>query len=306
MKATPYIWFRGELVDWSSATVHVMSHAIHYGSSIFEGIRAYDTPRGPAIFRLTDHLRRLFDSAKIYRIPMPYTLEQLTSATKQVVQVNKLRSAYIRPVAFYGYGTLGIDPSACPTEVAIGAFEMGSYLGPESLEQGVDVGVSSWQRFAPNTLPALAKAGGNYLSSQLMNIESRRHGYAEAIALDTNGLVSEGGGENLFLVREGTVITPPLTAAILGGITRDSVVKLLAEQGIAVKEQPVPRELLYIADEVFFTGTAAEIVPIRSIDGITIGNGRCGPLTAQVQHAFFGTVQGEREDTYGWLEYVES
>lgn len=304
MQPTRYIWFNGELVEWEKATVHVLTHAIHYGSSVFEGIRCYDTPNGPAVFRLTPHIRRLFDSARIYRLDIHYTPDQLSDAVKQVVTANELRSAYIRPVAFQGYGSIGMDVTNCKKEVAIAAIEWGSYLGKESLENGVDVGVSSWQRFAPNTLPALAKAGGNYLNSQLMNAEARRHGYSEAIALDSAGYVSEGSGENLFLVRDGVVITPPLTSSILHGITRDSVLTLCADMGITVEQQPIPRELLYIADEVFFTGTAAEIVPVRSIDGITVGAGKRGPLTEQVQTAFFGIIHGERPDTHGWLDYV--
>ncbi|NJP07260.1 MAG: branched-chain amino acid transaminase [Chloroflexaceae bacterium] len=301
-----YIWFNGQLVHWKEATVHVLAHALHYGSSVFEGIRIYDTPRGPAIFRLTPHLRRLFASARVYRMEIPYTLEQLVAATKETVRANGLRSGYIRPVAYRGYGGIGLDPTACPVEVAIAAIEWGKYLGADAMEQGVDVCVSSWQRYAPNTMPAMAKAGGNYLNSQLVKLEAIRNGYAEGIALDSGGHVSEGSGENLFLVREGRVVTPPVISSILEGITRDTVFQLLAEQGIQVKEQPVPREMLYLADELFFTGTAAEITPIRSVDGMVIGRGSRGPLTTEVQAAFFGLVQGEREDPYGWLEYVDA
>lgn len=304
MQQTPYIWFNGQFVEWEKATVHVLSHALHYGSSVFEGIRCYDTSKGSALFRLTPHVRRLFESAKIYRMPIPYTTEQIATAIKGTIRVNELRSAYVRPVAFRGYGTLGLDGSKCPIEVAIAAMEWGRYLGADSAEQGVDVCVSSWNRCAPNTMPALAKAGGNYLNSQLVKAEAIQDGYSEGIVLDSTGMVSEGSGENIFVIRDGVVLTPPLNAAILNGITRDTVITLLREQGIEVQQQSIPRELLYIADEVFFTGTAAEIVPIRSIDGISVGEGKRGPITAAVQAAFFGVVQGEREDRYGWLEYV--
>jgi len=299
-----YIWFNGELVEWDKANIHVMSHVVHYGSSFFEGIRCYETPQGTAIFRLTPHIERLFDSAKIYRTEIPYTPEQIVAAVKETVRANGLRSGYIRPVVFRGYGTMGLDPTSCPVEVAIVTIEWGKYLGAEAMEQGVDVCVSSWNRFAPNTMPSLSKAGGNYLNSQLVKLEALRYGYSEGIALDTNGLVSEGSGENLFLVRKDTVLTPPLSSSILEGITRDTVLWLLDDVSIEVREQPIPRELLYIADELFFTGTAAEITPVRSVDGITIGNGRRGEITTEVQSAFFAIVQGEREDMYGWLEYV--
>ncbi|MDW8402659.1 branched-chain amino acid transaminase [Chloroflexus sp.] len=299
-----YIWFNGELVEWDKATVHVMSHVIHYGTSFFEGLRCYETPQGPAIFRLTPHMQRLIDSAKIYRTTIPYTLDQLVAAVKETVRANRLRSGYIRPVVFRGYGEIGVNPLNNPVEVAIATIEWGKYLGAEAMEQGVDVCVSSWNRFAPNTMPALAKAGGNYMNSQLIKMEALANGYAEGIALDPNGHVSEGSGENLFLVRNGVVYTPPLTSSILSGITRDTVMTLLRDMGIEVREQVLPREMLYIADELFFTGTAAEVTPIRSVDRIPVGAGRRGPITAAVQEAFFGIVQGERPDRYGWLEYA--
>lgn len=299
-----YIWFNGELVEWDKATVHVMSHVVHYGTSFFEGIRCYETPQGPAIFRLTPHMQRLIDSAKIYRTTIPYTLDQLVAAVKETVRANRLRSGYIRPVVFRGYGEIGVNPQNNPVEVAIATIEWGKYLGAEAMEQGVDVCVSSWNRFAPNTMPALAKAGGNYMNSQLIKMEALANGYAEGIALDADGHVSEGSGENLFLVRNGVVYTPPLTSSILSGITRDTVMTLLREMGVEVREQVLPREMLYIADELFFTGTAAEVTPIRSVDRITVGAGRRGPITAAVQEAFFGIVQGERPDRYGWLEYA--
>ncbi|MFN3372492.1 MAG: branched-chain amino acid transaminase [Chloroflexus sp.] len=299
-----YIWFNGELVAWDKATIHVMSHVVHYGTSFFEGIRCYETPQGPAIFRLTPHMQRLIDSAKIYRTTIPYTLDQLVAAVKETVRANRLRSGYIRPVVFRGYGEIGVNPQNNPVEVAIATIEWGKYLGAEAMEQGVDVCVSSWNRFAPNTMPALAKAGGNYMNSQLIKMEALANGYAEGIALDADGHVSEGSGENLFLVRNGVVYTPPLTSSILSGITRDTVMTLLREMGVEVREQVLPREILYIADELFFTGTAAEVTPIRSVDRIPVGAGRRGPITAAVQEAFFGIVQGERPDRYGWLEYA--
>jgi branched-chain amino acid aminotransferase len=306
MQKTDYIWFNGELVEWDKATVHVLTHALHYGSSVFEGMRCYDTQRGPALFRLTPHLRRMFDSAKIYRMQIPYTLEQMVAAAKETVRANRLRSAYVRPVVYHGFGSIGLDTRQSPLEVAIAAIEWGSYLGAESLEKGVDVCVSSWNRFAPNTMPAIAKAGGNYLNSILIKLEALHNGYSEGIVLDINGQVSEGSGENIFVVRDGVVITPPFSSSILGGITRDSVMHLLREQGVEIREQTIPREMLYLADEMFFTGTAAEIVPIRSVDKISIGAGTRGPITAAVQSAFFSIVRGEREDTYGWLEPLDA
>lgn len=298
------IWFNGELVEWDKATIHVLSHVVHYGSSVFEGVRCYDSAKGPAIFRLHDHTRRLFNSAKIYRMPMPYTAEQVDQACRDVIKANKLRSGYLRPFAFRGYGTLGVDPRNCPVDVVIAAMDWGKYLGDEALEQGVDVGISSWSRFAPNTLPAMAKAAGNYMNSQLIKLEAIQHGYSEGIALDVDGYISEGSGENLFLVRDGKLITPPLGASILPGITRDTIITLARDQGLTVIEERVPREALYIVDELFFTGTAAEITPIRSVDGIQVGIGKRGPITAQLQQAFFGVINGELEDRWGWLDFV--
>jgi branched-chain amino acid aminotransferase len=301
---TKYIWFNGELVPWEKATVHVMTHALHYGSSVFEGIRCYSTPRGPAVFRLAPHTRRLFDSAKIYRMELPYSQAQISDACKAVVRENELTSAYLRPLVWRGYGEIGVFPLKNPVEVMVAAIEWGAYLGAEALESGVDVAVSSWQRVAPNTLPAMAKAGGNYLSSQLIVMEAQRHGYAEGIALDVSGNLSEGSGENLFVIRDGVIFTPPFTAAILPGITRDAVTTLARSLGYEVREQNLPREALYLADELFFTGTAAEVTPIRSVDGITIGAGRRGPVTTAIQQVFFGLFSGETEDRWGWLEYV--
>ena len=302
-----FIWFNGRMIPWEQATVHVMSHALHYGSSVFEGIRVYKTPDGPRAFRLTDHIQRLFESAKIYRMPVPYSLDKLISVCKEVVVTNKLMDgAYIRPIALRGYGDVGLAPKpGHPVDVAVAAWEWGAYLGTEGLEQGVDVCISSWQRVAPNTMPALAKAGGNYLSSQLISTEAIRLGFAEGIALSTDGTVSEGAGENLFLVRDGQILTPSATSSILAGITRNTVMQLAARLGLTVEERSIPREMLYLADELFFTGTAAEITPIRSVDRIDIGTGRCGPVTKQLQDAFFGLFSGDTEDTEGWLEGVD-
>jgi len=305
--ATQFIWFNGKLVPWEKATVHVLSHALHYGSSVFEGVRAYETPKGVAVFRLRDHTRRLYDSARIYRITIPFTPEQMNDACREVISANELKKgAYIRPVAFRGYGEIGVTPKIDPpTEVAVAAWEWGKYLGHESEEQGVDVCVSSWQRVAPNTIPALAKAAGNYLSSQLIGAEARRLGFAEGIGLAPDGTVSEGAGENLFLVKDGVLLTPALAHSVLGGITRDTVSRLARERGIEVRECAIPRELLYIADEVFMTGTAAEITPIRSVDRLPVGAGKRGPITETLQNAFFGLFSGKTADKWGWLDYVD-
>jgi branched-chain amino acid aminotransferase len=305
--ATQFIWFNGKLVPWEKATVHVLSHALHYGSSVFEGVRAYQTNNGVAIFRLLDHTKRLFDSAKIYRINLPYTQDQINDACRQVVSMNGLtRGAYIRPIVFKGYGEIGVSPKVDPpTEIAIAAWEWGKYLGSESEEQGVDVCVSSWNRVAPNTIPALAKAGGNYLSSQLIGAEARRLGFAEGIGLSPDGTVSEGAGENLFLIKDGVLYTPALAYSVLGGITRDCVMKLAKDKGIEVRECAMPRELLYIADELFMTGTAAEITPIRSVDRLQVGSGKRGPITEALQAAFFGLFSGKTPDKYNWLDAVD-
>lgn len=301
---TRYIWFRGELVPWEQATVHVMTHALHYGSSIFEGLRCYDTPEGPALFRLTPHIRRLFDSARIYRMHIPFSPEEMRAACRAVIHENGLKSAYVRPLAWRGYGDVGVSPLNSPVEVMVAAYEWKNLLGPEARERGVEAGVSSWSRPAPNTLPVMAKAGGNYLSSALIMMEAAQHGYAEGIALDVAGQLSEGGAENLFLVRDGVLYTPPVAGAILPGITRDTVIALARQRGYEVRETTIPREALYVADEVFFCGTAAEVSPIRSVDGIPVGSGRRGPVTAELQRLFFGLFSGETEDRRGWLEYV--
>ena len=305
--ATPYIWFNGKLIPWEKATVHVLAHALHYGSSVFEGVRAYETPKGVAIFRLREHTQRLFDSAKIHRITIPFQPEQINEACRQTVAANDLgRGAYIRPIAFRGYGEIGVAPKIDPpVEVAIAAWEWGKYLGKESEEAGVDVCISSWQRVAPNTIPALAKAGGNYVSSQLISQEAKRLGFAEGIGLAPDGTVSEGAGENLFMVKDGVLYTPALAHSVLGGITRDSVMRLARERGIEIREIAIPREMLYIADELFFTGTAVEVTPIRSVDRLTIGAGRRGPVTETLQKAFFGLFTGATPDKWGWLDYVD-
>jgi len=305
--ATPFIWFNGKLIPWERATVHVLAHALHYGSSVFEGVRAYATPRGVAIFRLQDHTRRLFDSAKIYRMQIPFTPEQMNEACHLVLAANELsKGAYLRPIALRGYGEIGVAPKIePPVDVAVAAWEWGKYLGHESEASGVDVCISSWQRVAPNTLPALAKAAGNYLSSQLISMEAKRLGFAEGIGLAPDGTVSEGAGENLFLVKEGILYTPSLAHSVLGGITRDTVMKLAAQLDLTVREMAIPRELLYLADELFFTGTAAEITPIRSVDRIQVGTGRRGPITERLQQGFFGLFSGDTADSWHWLDFVD-
>lgn len=306
--ATQFIWFNGKLVPWESATTHVLSHALHYGSSVFEGVRAYRTPRGVIIFRLAEHTRRLFESAKIYRIAIPYSQQQINDACREVVRANGLiNGAYLRPVVFRGYGEIGVAPKIDPpVETAIAAWEWGKYLGSDSEEQGVDVCVSSWQRVAPNTLPALAKAGGNYLSSQLISYEAKRLGFAEGIGLAPDGSVSEGAGENLFVIRDGVIHTPGLSHSVLSGITRDTVMRLARGLGYEVRESSIPREMLYIADEIFMTGTAAEVTPVRSVDRLEVGSGKRGPITHAIQKAFFGLFTGETPDPHGWLQPVDA
>ena len=298
-----HIWHNGEFKRWQDATVHVMAHALHYGSSVFEGIRCYLTPDGPKIFRLGDHLKRLFLSAKVYDIEMPYSEEALAEACRAVIKRNGLQSAYLRPVAFRGLGGFGLSADT-PTDVAVAAWEWGPYLGAGVLESGIDAMVSSWQRMAPNTIPSGAKAGGNYLSGQLIAREARRLGFGEGIAMAHNGLISEGAGENLFLAINGKLNTPPVSAGILSGITRHTVITLAKQAGIEVVERDLPRETLYFADEVFMCGTAAEITPLRSVDAKPVGDGKPGPITQKIQQAFFGLFQGKTEDRWGWLDAV--
>jgi len=304
MTPTEKIWHNGRFIAWDEARIHVLSHVVSYGSSVFEGVRCYETLSGPAIFRLKEHTRRLFDSAKVYRIDVPFTHEELAHAQIELVRVNQLRSCYIRPIILRGYGNMGVLPFGNPTEVYMACWEWGKYLGDEALAQGVDVCVSSWTRIAPNTLPALAKAAGNYMNSQLIRMQAHLDGYAEAIALDDSGRVSEGSGENIFVVRDGKLHTPPLGSSVLPGITRDSIATLAHDLDIPVVETPIPREMLYIADEIFFTGTAAEVTPIRSVDKIQVGSGRRGPITERIQKAFFDVVSGRSEDRHGWLTPV--
>jgi branched-chain amino acid aminotransferase len=294
----------GKIVDWADATIHMAAHVIHYGSGVFEGARCYKTPKGSAFFRLHDHMRRLFDSAKIYR--MDYSLDQpaMTKAVVDTVVANGLDACYIRPIIYRGYHTLGVNPLPCPVDAAILVWEWGAYLGPEALEKGVDVRVSSWTRSAPNTFPTMAKSVANYANSSLIKMEAVIEGYSEGIALDPDGHLSEGSGQNLFLVRDNTLYTPPLGASVLPGITRDTMITLAKDKGLAVREQDIPREMLYISDEVFFCGTAAEVTPIRSIDKIQIGAGRRGPITSALQAAFFDYINGVLPDTHNWLTPV--
>ncbi len=299
------IWFNGKFVNWKEANIHVLSHVVHYGSSVFEGIRCYKTENGPAIFRLREHVERLFDSGKIYRMEIPYTVDEICDAIIETVKINNLNDCYIRPVVFRGYQELGVYPLNCPLETVIAAWEWGKYLGEEALENGVDLGVSTWRRMAPNTLPNMAKAGANYMNSQLAKMESLLNGFDEAIMMDYSGSVSEGSGENIFLIKDDVLYTPHSALSILSGITRDSVIKLAKESGIKVKEEAIPREMLYLADEIFLTGTAAEITPVRSIDKITIGTGKRGRITEKLQKKFFNIVEGADEDKYGWLTFID-
>jgi branched-chain amino acid aminotransferase len=298
------IWMNGKLVNWDDANIHVLSHVIHYGSSVFEGARCYKTKNGPAVFRLEDHTRRLFNSAKIYRMKIPFSEEQINQAIVDLIRTNRLDECYIRPVVYRGYEQLGVDPTGCPVEMSIAVWRWGAYLGPEALENGVPVCVASWNRMAPNTMPDMAKSGANYMNAQLIKLEAKEHGYVEGIALDVFGFVSEGSGENVFIVKDSTLITPPFSASILPGITRNTVIMLALDLGIKVIEQNIPREALYIADEVFFTGSAAEITPINSVDKVKIGDGKRGPITRTLQEKFFGIVNGQTEDSNNWLTYI--
>lgn len=303
IKKTEKIWMNGKLANWENATIHVLSHVIHYGSSWFEGIRCYNTKKGSAIFRLDAHLRRLYDSVRIYRAVIPYSKKDLENAIKETILANKLKACYIRPIVFRGYGEVGVNPIGSPIDVAIAVWEWGAYLGSEALEKGIEACVASWQRPAPNTFATLAKSGGNYLNSQLIKLEALAGGYAEGIALDYFGMVSEGSGENIFLVRDKTVLTPPLSAAILPGVTRSAVMTIARDLGHTVVEMNIPREMLFTAEEVFFTGTAAEITPVRSVDRIDIGEGKPGPVTKEIQKAFFDIVH-DGNDKYHWLSFL--
>jgi branched-chain amino acid aminotransferase len=303
---TGKIWMNGKLVDWKDATIHVATHVVHYGTGVFEGIRAYDSKSGTNVFRLPEHMRRLWDSCRVYRMEPSFSLAELTDAVLETIRANNFKSCYIRPLIYRGYSQLGVNPMPCPVDASVIVWEWGQYLGDEALANGVDVGVSSWTRLAPNTLPAMAKATANYANSGLIKMQATVDGYAEGIALDESGLISEGSGQNLFLVRDNVVYTPSLTSSILEGITRNTVLQLARDLGFDVREQPLPREFLYLADEAFFCGTAVEITPIRSIDKIAVGNGKRGPITAALQERFFGVVRGELPDEHNWLTPVRT
>jgi branched-chain amino acid aminotransferase len=305
IQATEWIWMNGSFVPWREAKVHVMVHALHYGSSVFEGIRAYKTVSGTAIFCLDGHLDRLWNSCKVYRMPIPYEKPVMKDAIVQTVIRNELESAYIRPLVYRGFDSMSLDARNAPVEVAIASFPMGRYLGPEALENGIDVGISSWRRMAQNTFPAQSKIGGQYINSQFIAMEAVDHGYSEGIALDTQGYVSEGSGENVFIVFQDELWTPPISTSILLGVTRKAVIQIAKDLGYRVREENIPREMLYIADEIFFTGTAAEITPVRSVDRISIGMGKRGPITKRIQEHFFNLVEGRIEDEHGWLTPVK-
>ncbi|MEZ5319665.1 MAG: branched-chain amino acid transaminase [Vicinamibacterales bacterium] len=302
---TGKVWMNGKIVDWSDARIHIASHVIHYGSAVFEGARCYKTPKGSAFFRLDAHMRRLIDSARIYRMPYAMDAGQLTQGVVDTVVANRLPACYIRPIIYRGYHALSVNPLPCPVEAAILVWEWGAYLGADALERGVDVCVSSWTRSAPNTFPAMAKSAANYANSALIKMEALADGYTEGIALDPEGRVSEGSGQNIFLVRDEVLYTPPLAASVLPGITRDSIMTLASDMGFTVREQQIPREMLYLADEVFFVGTAAELTPIRSVDKIPVGQGARGPVTTALQQAFFDYINGVVPDRHGWLRYVD-
>jgi branched-chain amino acid aminotransferase len=306
LKPTEKIWHNGSFIEWNDAKIHILSHVVSYASAVFEGIRCYNTSVGPRIFRLRDHVRRMVDSAKIYRMEIPYSIDVLSEAMVDLVRVNKLDSCYIRPIAMRGYGEMGVLGIKNPIETYVACWEWGKYLGEEALAQGVDVCISSWKRIAPNTLPALSKAASNYMNSQLIRMEANTNGYDEGIALDEQGYISEGSGENIFVIRDGKIHTPPLGASVLPGITRDSVIQLAQAAGLPLVETIIPREMLYIADEVFFTGTAAEVTPIRSVDRIQVGAGKRGPITERLQREFFAIIDGKSPDKHGWLTPVHA
>jgi branched-chain amino acid aminotransferase len=301
VQKTDKIWHNGKFINWDDAQLHVLSHVVSYGSGIFEGIRCYDTANGPAIFRLGEHMQRLQNSGKIYRMDLPFSANEFSIAACELVRLNKMGACYVKPIVLRGYGEVGVNPLGAPIECYIACWSWGAYLGPEALAKGVDVCVSTWTRIAPNTLPAMSKAAANYMNSQLIRMEAVVNGYSEGIALDSDGHVSEGSGMNIFLVHDNTLFTPPLAASILPGITRDSIVKIAADLNIPVKESVIPREMLYIADEVFFVGTAVEVTPIRTIDKITIGKGTAGPVTRRIQEEFFALTSGKKPDRHNWL-----
>jgi branched-chain amino acid aminotransferase len=303
---TGSIWMNGKLVDWADAKVHIASHVIHYGSGVFEGARCYETRTGPACFRLDAHVRRLLDSAKIYRMESPFDQQQISDAVVELIKHNGFKACYIRPLIYRGYDSLGVNPFPCPVDVAIMLWEWGAYFTKDAIEEGLDVKISTWARSAPNTMPSMAKSVANYANSQLIKMEAILEGYAEGIALDTDGNLSEGSGQNIFIVRDGVIHTPPVGSSILSGITRDSVVTIARDMGFEVREQVLPREMLYIADEVFFVGTAVEVTPIKSVDKIVVGRGRRGPITEALQQRFFDIVRGDAPDTHGWLQYLET
>src|SRR6186713_1551868 len=305
---TGKIWMNGKLVDWADAKIHVASHVVHYGSGVFEGARCYETKGGPACFRLDAHMRRLIDSARIYRMVKDLKFDQatLTDAVIDLIKVNKFKACYIRPIIYRGYSQLGVNPDGCPVDVAIMLWEWGAYFTKDAIEVGLDVKVSTWARIAPNTMPGMAKSVANYANSQLIKMEAVAEGYAEGIALDTQGNLSEGSGQNVFIVRDGVIHTPPVGSSILSGITRDSVITIARDLGFEIREQVLPREMLYVADEVFFVGTAVEVTPIKSVDRITVGAGRRGPVTQAIQQRFFDIVRGDAPDTHGWLQYVDA
>ena len=304
LQKTAKIWHNGKFIDWDDAKLHVLSHVVSYGTAVFEGIRCYHTEQGPAIFRLREHMQRLVNSAHIYRMDLSFTVEELSQASLELVRVNKVEACYVRPIALRGYGDVGVEPTGCPIEVYLACWEWGKYLGEEALRSGVDVCVSSWNRPAPNTLPQMAKAAANYMNSQLIRMEAKTNGYAEGIALDVNGYVSEGSGENIFVVMNGSITTPPLANSALPGITRQSLVTICQDLGIPVAEQMIPREMLYVADEVFLCGTAAEVTPVRSVDHIKVGVGARGPLTKRIQEEFFAITSGKKQDRHSWLSPV--
>ena len=306
VQKTDKIWHNGKFINWDDAQLHVLSHVVSYGSGIFEGIRCYETPNGPAIFRLREHMLRLQNSGKIYRMDLPFSQDEFSNAACELVRLNKMGACYVKPIVLRGYGEVGVNPLGAPIECYIACWSWGAYLGPEALAKGVDVCVSTWTRIAPNTLPAMSKAAANYMNSQLIRMEAVVNGYSEGIALDSDGHVSEGSGMNIFLVHDNTLYTPPLAASILPGITRDSIVKIAADLNIAVKESVIPREMLYIADEVFFVGTAVEVTPIRSIDKSTIGKGVAGPITRKIQEEFFALTSGKKPDRHNWLTPVNA